>query len=297
MADICVVAEEKKRNLAQRLFNRYRLTILNEDSYEVRYTFKLTPARVIAMALAVFILGGALIYIVVALTPLKQYLVPDFTDYEHRENANYSRFMVDSLNGVIQTQDHYIENIRVVLSGGVPADALSDSSRLAMAEQDLNFTLSEEDSVLRAQITKEDRYNLIDDDDGGSGSTLANLYLFKPLQGSLSGLFDAEIGHFGIDIVAPSNEVVKSVLDGTVILATYTSDGGNVIQVQHGHNLVSVYKHNSALFHEAGERVKAGESIAVIGNTGDHSDGPHLHFELWLEGVPVDPLEYFMYED
>lgn len=296
MVDICDVAEEKKKNFTQRLFNHYRLTILNEDSYEMRYTFMLTPARLIAMALAVFILGGILIYVVVALTPLKQYLVPDFTDYAHRDNSNYSRFMVDSLNGVIQTQEHYIENIRVVLSGGVPQDALSDSSGVELTDQELHFTLSEEDSVLRAQITKEDRYNLIDDEDGPS-STLANLYLFKPLQGTLSGLFDAEIGHYGIDIVAPSNEVVKSVLDGTVILATYTSDGGNIIQIQHGHNLVSVYKHNSALFHEAGERVKAGESIAVIGNTGDHSDGPHLHFELWLEGVPVDPLVYFMYED
>jgi murein DD-endopeptidase MepM/ murein hydrolase activator NlpD len=290
------VAEDGKKKIRERLFNRYRLTILNEDSYEVRYTFKLTPARVIAMVLAVFILGGALIYILVALTPLKQYLVPDFTDYSYRQDASYSRYMVDSLNGVIETQDQYIENIRVVLSGGVPSEGLLDSNTVATSDIDLRFKLSPEDSILRAQITKEDRYNLIDDE-SVTTSSIANLYLFKPLNGTLSGLFDAEIGHYGIDIVAPSNEVVKSVLEGTVILATYTSDGGNVIQVQHGHNLISVYKHNSALFHEAGERVKAGESIAVIGNTGDHSDGPHLHFELWLNGVPVDPLEYFAYED
>ncbi len=290
------MAEEGKKKIRERLFNRYRLTILNEDSYEVRYTFKLTPARVIAMLLAIFILGGVLIYVVVALTPLKQYLVPDFTDYTYREDASYSRYMVDSLNGVIATQDQYIENIRVVLSGGVPSEGLLDSSTVAISDTDLQFKLSPEDSILRAQITKEDRYNLIDDESGTS-SSIANLYLFKPLNGTLSGVFDADIGHYGIDVVAPSNEVVKSVLEGTVILATYTSDGGNVIQVQHGHNLISVYKHNSALFHEAGERVKAGESIAVIGNTGDHSDGPHLHFELWLNGVPVDPLEYFAYEE
>lgn len=256
----------------------------------------LTPARVLAGALFVFILGGALIYVLVALTPLKQYLVPDFTDYEYREDASYSRLMADSLSQVIDTQNRYIDNLRVILSGGVPEGQELDSSAVALDGGDLEFNLSEEDSILRAQIAEQDRYSLIEDGEE-QRTSLASLYLFKPLNGTLSGKFDPDIGHYGIDIVAPSNEVVKSVLDGTVILSTYTSDGGNVIQVQHGHNLISVYKHNSALFHEAGERVKAGESIAVIGNTGNHSDGPHLHFELWLDGVPVDPLEYFVFED
>ena len=123
--------------------------------------------------------------------------------------------------------------------------------------------------------------------------TKATQLLFKPLNGTVSGPFDREIKHFGIDIVAPKNEVVKAVQDGTVTLASYTTDGGYVIQVQHAHNLISVYKHNSALFKKAGETVVAGESIAVIGDTGDHTDGPHLHFELWQDGNAVDPAEYF----
>ena len=290
------MAAPEKRKIRERLFDNYRLTILNEDSYEERFSFLLTPARVLAGALLLVILGGVLIYVLVALTPLKQYLVPDFTDYNYREDASYSRAMVDSLSEVIVTQNRYLDNVRLILTGQVPLDDPLDTSGVALDPGALEFALTSEDSTLRAHIAEQDRYSLIDDHDIADNSA-TRLHLFKPLEGTLSGKFDAETGHYGIDIVAPSNEVVKCVLDGTVILSTYTSDGGNVIQVQHRNNLISVYKHNSVLFQEEGARVKAGESLAVIGNTGDHSDGPHLHFELWLDGVPVNPLQYFVYED
>ena len=113
----------------------------------------------------------------------------------------------------------------------------------------------------------------------------------------MSSPFDPENDHYGIDLVAPAGDVIKSILDGTVVLASYTSDGGHVIQVQHSANIISVYKHNSVLLKKVGDAVKAGESIAVIGNTGNHSDGPHLHFELWEGGVALDPADYFAFEE
>lgn len=112
------------------------------------------------------------------------------------------------------------------------------------------------------------------------------------MNGTISGTFDPKAGHFGIDLVAPKDDPVKAVLDGTVVMASFTADGGNVIQIMHANNLVSVYKHNSVLLKKAGDRVKSGESIAFIGDSGDHSEGPHLHFELWESGIPVNPLDF-----
>lgn len=253
--------------------------------------------NVILILLGIFLVIGGITYSITALTPLREYIVPGYADDQLKADAKEARQSVDSLQAKLLTQSNYLENLRLIFSGDIPLDSLSGRLGQDVPLTDLSFTLSESDSVLRAQVEKEDRFALrVDATENTTGLPVSG-FLFKPVDGTISSLFDPDIQHYGLDLVAPESSVVKAVLPGSVILASFTSDGGNVIAIQHENNLISVYKHNSALYKEVGETVNAGESIAVIGNTGDHSDGPHLHFELWARGSPVDPLQYLVFEE
>lgn len=270
--------------------------MLREASYEEVFSILLTPLNVILLLFSFVLIVGVFSYGLTALTPLREYIVPGYVDEQHRRDAYEARVMADSLREELNAQEHYLNTLRIILSGGVP----SDSSRALQRAPDpstLDFNLSTEDSVLRSQIEEEDRFVLRVGPSGTVETRSARGLLFKPVEGSVSALFDPENGHFGIDLVAPANSVIRAVANGTVVLASFTADGGNVIAIQHDNNLMSIYKHNSALFKQIGEQVRVGESIAIIGNTGDHSDGPHLHFELWKRGVAVDPLEYLILEE
>ena len=285
-----------KKKFIKKLKSKFRLSLLREASYEEQFSLLLTPLNVILLLLAVFIIIGGITYSVTALTPLRQYVVPGYADDQLKEDARLARAKADSLDAILKTQENYLRNLQLILSGEVPVDSLSSLGE-NVPSADLSYDISEEDSLLRAQVAEEDRFALrVGTEENTTGLPVSG-FLFKPVDGSISSLFDADIEHFGIDLVASENSVVKAVLPGSVILASFTSDGGNVIALQHENNLISVYKHNSALYKEVGETVKAGESIAVIGNTGDHSDGPHLHFELWVRGSPVDPLQYLVFEE
>ncbi len=298
--DICGkqddLKKEEKENFFQRLINSYRLIVIEESTYEERVSLGVSPLKVILFFFTVFLISGIIVYSFVALTPMKEVLVPGYTDSKFREDAQYSRLLVDSLSRANDIKDKYIVDLRIILSGGVISDFGNDTMQYIEGDMIAPYLVSAEDSALRAKLANESQYQLLESD-GSDRPSLANLFLFKPLNGTVSSHFDSQIEHYGVDIIAPKDEVVKAVLDGTVIMASYTTDGGNVIQIQHDHNMISVYKHNSALFKKMGDPVKAGESIAVIGDTGDHSDGPHLHFEIWLKGVPIDPLEFFVFEE
>ncbi|MFN9801593.1 MAG: M23 family metallopeptidase [Bacteroidota bacterium] len=274
----------------KKLRSRFRLTVLNENTFEEQFSYSLTPMNVIIMFGGLLLVFGSLIYLLVAFTPLKAYVIPDFTDYTYREDARRARIEVDSLLGVIQQQERYLSDLGYVLRGETPPDVSDTTSRQA-TEADLNYAISEEDSLLRQQVAYQDRYELEAESTREVGKAM--VLLMKPVNGTVSNAFNAREGHYGVDLIAQENEPVKAVLDGTVILSSFTADGGNVIQIQHTNNLVSVYKHNSALLKKEGDYVKAGQSIAFIGNSGDHSEGPHLHFEIWQNGVPADP-EAFM---
>lgn len=284
--------KEQRKKLMRKLRSRFRLTILNENTFEEQFSYSLTPMNVIIMFGGLLLVFGSLIYLLVAYTPLKAYVIPDFTDYAYREDARRARIQVDSLMDVIEVRQRYLSDLQTVLGGGHPESPYDTTQREAQTA-DLRYRVSAEDSTLRRRIADQDRYELASD--SPEGASKSAFLLFRPVNGTLSSRFNPADGHYGIDLIAPKDEPVKAVLDGTVILATFTSDDGNIIQVQHANHMVSVYKHNSALLKGEGERVKAGESIAFIGNSGDHSEGPHLHFELWLNGVPVNPLDYLSF--
>lgn len=272
----------------KKLKSKFRLTVINEKTFDEQFSYSLTPMNLIIMLGGFLVVFGALFYALIAYTPVKR-LLPGYTDQSFNVEAIEARMRVDSLLEVSRQQDRYVNDLRIILSGGTLSNS-ADTGVSAVEKVNLNYSTTALENDLRQQLNEQDRYNLTAEDDENAAKK--GFLLFKPVNGTLSNAFDPKRGHYGIDLVAPKEDPVKAVLDGTVIMASFTADGGNIIQIQHANNFISVYKHNSALLKKSGDHVKAGESIAFIGDSGDHSEGPHLHFELWENGVPVNPADY-----
>lgn len=272
----------------KKLKSRFRLTVLNEKTFEEQFSYSLTPLNLIVLLGGFLVVFGTLFYLLVAYTPIKT-LLPGYSDASFNTEAMEARMRVDSLTEVMREKDRYLADFRVILAGGKLSN-MADTGSHQLQEANLNYQTNPIDEALRAKISEEDRFSIQALDN--AKKTASGLLLYRPVNGTISNAFDPKAGHFGIDIIAPKEDPVKAVLDGTIVFAGFTSDGGNVIQIQHSNNMISVYKHNSALLKKNGDRVKAGESIAFIGNSGEYSEGPHLHFELWENGAPVNPVDY-----
>jgi len=284
--------QPKRKKLLKRLKSRFRLTVLNESTFEEKFSYSLTPLNVIIMFGGMLVVFGALIYLLVAFTPLKNYVIPDYASTIYREEARIARIQADSLLEESRKTERYLNDLKVILSGGSLSNA-TDTVPSGSATPDLNYNISDLDESMRQKISEQDRFSIEaieETEDRKKG-----LILFKPVNGTISSSFNPKEGHYGIDLVAPKDDPVKAVLDGTIIAAAFTADDGNIISVQHANNLISVYKHNSVLLRKVGDMVKAGESIAFIGDSGENSEGPHLHFELWENGAPVNPTQYLSF--
>lgn len=266
------------------------MTVLNERTFEETFSYSLTPLNLIISFGGLLLVFGFLIYLLVAFTPLKNYVIPDYANATMREEARLARVRADSLMEVVRKNERYLNDLRIVLSGGTLSNTADTSVHKEVQPANLNHQITPLENQMRQKIAEQDRYYLSVEEE--TNTAKKSLLLFKPVNGTVSSKFSPKDGHYGIDLIAPKDDPVKAVLDGTVILSAFTANDGNVIQIQHANNLISVYKHNSVLLKKSGDYVKAGESIAFIGNSGDHSDGPHLHFELWEGGVPVNPLDY-----
>jgi len=284
--------QNKRKKLIKRLKRRFRLTVLNENTFEEKLSYSLTPLNLIIMFGGMLIVFGALIYLLVAYTPLKNYVIPDFAATEFREEARRARMTADSLLEVSRKNERYLNDLKVIISGGTLSSS-ADSMPSAVQDANLNYSVSDVDEAMRQKLSEQDRFNISADDN--ENERRKGVILFKPVNGTILSAFDPKEGHYGIDLVAPKDDPVKAVLDGTVISAAFTADDGNIISVQHTNNLVSVYKHNAVLLRTVGDVVRAGESIAFIGDSGENSDGPHLHFELWENGAPVNPALFLSF--
>ena len=270
---------------------KYKLTITNENTLEEIvgiHVSKLNGVSVLLSAITVIFLVTSLI---IAFTPLKNYL-PGYMNSKVREQVVLNALRADSLQWVLERQRMYIMNVQDIIGGKVKPDSIHsiDSLTSSRSEELMERTQAEEE--FRKHYEETERYNLTTID---NVPAVTGLIFFRPTRGIVSSGFDANQKHFGIDIAASPNESVLATLDGTVILATYTADTGYVIQVQHSQNLVSVYKHCGSLLKKVGDTVKAGEAIALVGNTGEKTTGPHLHFEIWNRGRALDPSKYIVF--
>ena len=284
--------ENKSRKIKYKLLNKYRLVVLNEDTFEERFTFKLNRLNVFVFSIILVFTLILATSIFIAFTPLREY-IPGYSSVTLKKNAVQLAYKTDSLQQVIKINELYFSSIKKVLKGDVSSVNFNKDSIIEAAKIDLTgieINTSKEDSLLREKVSLEDKYNPL------INNSEINFVLFPPVKGIISQEFNAREKHYAIDIVTSKDAPVKSAADGTVIFSEWTTQTGYVIIIEHSNNLISVYKHNSQLSKEQGTLVKAGEVIATAGNTGELSTGPHLHFELWSDGYPIDPTNFIDFE-
>lgn len=284
---------ETKKEIRKKLLHKYRLVILNEDTFEERFTIKLNRLNVFVITALSSIILIILTSILIAFTPLREY-IPGYSSTALKKKATTLSYKADSLQQLISINERYYTSIRKVLTGDVSEVVFNRDSVINAANNDssiLSVLPSKEDSLLREKVNKEDKYSLFDNE-----TSEANIILFPPVNGTISENYNLEDKHYAVDVVVPINTPVKAMADGTVIFSEWTIDNGFVIILEHNRELISVYKHNTSITKEQGEIVKAGEVIALSGSSGKLSTGPHLHFELWSKGYPVNPTNFIDFQ-
>lgn len=287
------MSEKMPKKLFQKLTNKYRMVLLNEDTFEEVGNMRLTRLNLIALVGIVLILPVTITYILIAFTNIRE-LIPGYPDASMRQHIRTNAMKLDSLEHEQSVRDQYFDNLNRIISGEIPEMYINDTSGM-VDSYDINFIRSSNDSLLRQQVEAEEQFRLSVLDDSQGSRNLNDMHFFTPVKGIITGSFSPADGHFGVDLVAEPNEPVKAALDGTVTMSTWTLETGYVIQIQHDYELLSVYKHNATLFKSVGEKVAAGDAIAIVGNSGELTTGPHLHFELWHDRVPLDPVDYIVF--
>lgn len=279
----------------RRWWSRYRLLVINDRTFEERFSIRLTRMNVLLLSLGAFVIVAGVVVVAFIFTPLKK-MVPGYGDQGLRRYALRSTQLADSLSRALAMQEDHLENIRRVLTGEIAPDSAAQLRPLATLPGAADLKPSTSDSLLREQVQREAAYDLSGDAATAGRQGITGMVFFPPLRGVVTQHFDRQQGHLGVDVVTKPDDAVKVALDGTVTMASWTSDGGHVIVVQHANNVLSIYKHNSVLLKKVGDHVKGGEAIAIVGNSGELSDGPHLHFELWYDGEPLDPQRYIVFQ-
>ena len=279
------------RRFKRFLRRRYRLVILNDTTFGEKFSLRLSPYGLLIGALATTIIMTTLVISLIAFTPLREY-IPGYGDVTERKQLLRVSLRADSLQQAIETRDLYLTSVFHALTEKVETKGSKPKRDTTGKYTKINIKASEADLEFRQ-----------DYEQGRNSSSVARLIyaglsetvFFAPVKGLVSTAYSIQQEHYGIDIVTREDETIKTTLNGTIIFTGFTSQDGNIIQVQHTNNLISIYKHCSSLLKSRGDRVKSGEAIAVVGNSGEKSNGPHLHFELWYNGSPVNPQEFISF--
>ncbi len=298
-------SEDDERSLMDKLRDKYRLVIMNDDTFEEVTSIKLTPLSVY-VGLSSLIVGTAiLVTMAIIWTPLKRY-IPGYGDFKRDAEISELVNKVGDLENEMEATRKYNENFRKLLTGDLKGMDRASAEKQGQPADTIDALPKDvdripEDEQLRTAVAKGTFTadpTLVAAAAVGSGSItprdipLEQLFFMPPVSGEMTSGFDMQKNHYGIDVAAPKNTAVKSAADGVVISAGYTVETGYSIAIQHPNNVVTMYKHNSVLLKQTGSAVKAGEAIAIIGNSGENTSGPHLHFELWYKGRAMDPSDY-----
>ncbi len=282
-----------KINFLKRLKYKYRLVILNDYSFEEVVSIRLTKLNVFSIVGSSIILLIALVIILIAFTPIREY-IPGYPDGSTRRDLIVNAILLDSLENEIRIREQFMENLRDIISGREPR-IFEYSPDTNMTIDRITFTRSQQDSLLRAQIEGEDQFNIQPPQEMVLAGRPTTSHFLPPTKGLIINRFNPEQNHFGVDMVTDIDQPVLAVKEGTVIFANWTLETGYVIQIQHNNNFLSLYKHNAQLLKSVGEFVNAGEAIAIVGNSGELTTGPHLHFELWQNGSPLNPESHILF--
>tara|TARA_B100000683_G_C12484114_1_gene552446 strand:- start:402 stop:1259 length:858 start_codon:yes stop_codon:yes gene_type:complete len=284
---------ENKNPFLEKLKQRLRFVLFDDQSYQELKSMTLTRFQVLTRILSVFLLFFSLTAALIAFSPLREYIPGYSPPYLSEELVRLS-LKTDELLQEIKLKDQKLKILDKVLRGESFDDsAYIDSSRnVLVSEEDLKA--SKNDSAFRQAIEREGRFDVFSETKEKS-LDLINIAFYAPLKGLISDSFNLQNEHFGVDVLAAENEAIKASLEGRVIFSDWTSETGYSIAIQHDNNLITFYKHNSVLLKKTGELVKAGDVIAIIGNSGEFSSGPHLHFEMWHKGKAIDPEHHILF--
>ncbi|WP_250631099.1 M23 family metallopeptidase [Rhodoflexus caldus] len=284
----------EKKTIYDWLSHRLWLIIRDAETLAPRFSIRLTGASVLVGLAGLLVLcffAGLMFY----------QLIGYFQSRTQNENDIKRQIVslamsIDSLSEALEARDRYINDLKLVMLGETPYNNVRKDSGNANAVKvnpEEVAKINPLDSSFRNEFEME--ASATRPVRNAANAQLKSFVFFTPLKGVLLGKFEPQQQHYGVDIVARKNEPIKAVADGTVIISSWTQDSGYTIGIQHKNQLISFYKHNSVLLRKTGETVRAGDIIAIIGNSGELTDGPHLHFELWYNGSPVNPEQYISF--
>lgn len=263
---------------------------MNHDTFEEKVSFKLNRLNIFVLGSVFVILLISLTTILIAYTPLKEY-IPGYSSTKLKKKATKLVYKVDSLEQKLKVNETYINNIQALFNGNIKIEEIDTQKNKPIKHENLNLYGSHQDSVFRHLIEQKDRFSVFE-----QATKKNEIVFFAPIKGEITSGFNSKNKHFAVDIAVDKNTPVKTIADGTVVFSGFTADAGYMIIIVHSQGFISIYKHNERLFKEQGDLVKSGEVIANSGSTGNLTTGPHLHFELWSNGYPVNPLDYINFE-
>jgi len=281
--------KEGRKKYWSKLFNKYRFVIMTDSSFEEKLSLKLSRLNVITFVGTMLFLCFLSTMLLIAYTPLSEY-IPGKSSVEVQKSLIELNIKSDSLEAILFSRSMYIENINKIINGEELVTP-ENSEEIANNQTPISFVKSKEDSLFRLTVESEDKSSIFKKRNKNNNY----LMFFTPISGLISDGYNIKTKHFGVDLVSKEKSRIASVLDGTVIISHWANATGYVIGVQHKNDYISFYKHNSVLLKSVGDYVNAGDHIAIIGNSGELSSGPHLHFELWHKGSPVDPENYISF--
>ena len=279
------MSEGKKiKSFFERLKEKHRLSFTDDSTYHEKWSFNLSNLNLLSLLMLYTLVIVLIIFLLVRFTPIKYLFVDNASVYELKEVSIKNKQIIDSLEHKIHSTDVYLADLKKILNGETIDDTLSQKNDLPK-NYTPDFSKSKADSILRYNIEhpKEKPKNKTTHNDVG--------FFMSPVNGKISKGFEPQKKHFGVDIITKKDEPILAILDGVVVFSNWTSTEGNVLVIQHHNNIISVYKHCSVLLKSLGDKVETADPIGIVGNSGKFTTGPHLHFEIWQDGTPLNPQE------
>lgn len=268
----------------------FRFAIINDNSLEEIFNIKFSRAGLLWLAAAILLAVSVVFVLLLGYTPLRN-LIPGKSKTHVQKELITLIQKADSLEKGLGNYSLYTKNLKKVLSDSVSLDSVQDLFKEGFTVKEFDFKPSVEDSILRAEVEAEESISL----NSNLKEKKLSSFFIKPVDGLITEGFNKKIGHFGVDVVSKKGAFISSIDDGTVLFSSWTHEFGYALIIKHQNGFISFYKHNSEVFKSKGDYVRSGETIAIIGNSGKYSTGPHLHFELWKGSSPVNPMNYILF--
>ncbi|MDR1679607.1 MAG: M23 family metallopeptidase [Prevotellaceae bacterium] len=279
------------KSFFERIRFKYKVSIINENKLEETFGIRLSRLNVFLVVGSFIIICFIINSVLIINTPLK-YFLPGYETSVIRAEFIHNSLVVDSLAEKVQQQDEYINLLRRVMVGEFKSESVVSLDSLALKErEEILSKKSKREEQFVEEFERKEQFNL-NNPPADVVKNSSALVFFRPVKGLLSVRYDPSKQHYGVDLLPAPNENVLAVLDGTIVFANFTVNDGYILGIQHDNDYLSIYKNNSALLKDIGTKVRAGESIAIAGNTGEKNSKPLLHFELWQKGKALNPEEY-----